>query len=53
VPVASVDRTAYPRFGRVVSAGELAAVFTPTAGEVGGARERAHEAQHLLVRWCG
>jgi hypothetical protein len=33
-----MDRTAYPRFARVVSARELAEDFTPTDAEVGWAR---------------
>lgn len=36
----SVDRTAYPRFGRVVSGRELADSFTPTDAEAGWARGR-------------
>lgn len=32
--MASIDRTAYPRFKRVVSARELAEAFTPTPDEV-------------------
>jgi len=45
----SIDRTAYPRFGRVVSAVELAEVFTPTVDKEGWARERTVDAQHRLV----
>jgi hypothetical protein len=36
--VTSIDRTAYPRFARVVSARELAENFTPTDAEVSWAR---------------
>lgn len=45
----SVDRTAYPRFGRVVSARELAESFTPSVAEVEWARERTQDPQHLLA----
>jgi hypothetical protein len=39
--MASIDRTAYPRFKRVVSSRELAEAFTPTAGEMEWARGRS------------
>lgn len=45
----SVDRTAFPRFGRVVSARELAESFTPTAAEVEWARGRVQDEHHLLA----
>ena len=45
----SVDRTAYPRFGRVVSGRELADFFTPTDAEVEWARGRTQDLQHLLA----
>ncbi|MEV4393491.1 DUF4158 domain-containing protein [Nonomuraea sp. NPDC049607] len=45
----SIDRTAYPRFGRVVSARELAEVFTPTDAEVEWARGRTQDEHHLLA----
>ncbi|MFE2872399.1 DUF4158 domain-containing protein [Embleya sp. NPDC059259] len=38
--MASIDRTAYPRFKRVVPARELAEAFTPTAEEVSWADAR-------------
>jgi hypothetical protein len=47
--VASIDRTAYPRFTRAVSARELAEVFTPSAGEVEWARGKTQDDQHLLA----
>lgn len=47
--VASIDRTAYPRFSRMVSVGELAEAFTPSVEEVEWARGRTRDAQHLLV----
>lgn len=47
--MASIDRTAYPRFARVVSGRELAEAFTPTAAEVDWARGRTQDVQHLLV----
>ena len=47
--MASIDRTAYPRFTRAVSARELAEVFTPSAGEVEWARAKTQDDQHLLA----
>jgi TnpA family transposase len=47
--VASIDRTAYPRFKRVVSARELAEAFTPTMDEIAWARGRTQTEQHLLA----
>ncbi|WP_054248383.1 Tn3 family transposase [Rhodococcus opacus] len=47
--MASIDRTAYPRFKRVVSAQELAEAFTPTPGERGWAREKTQSDPHLLA----
>jgi hypothetical protein len=47
--VTSVDRTAYPRFPRVVSGRELAEAFTPSDGEVDWARGRTQDAGHLLA----
>ncbi|WP_460304036.1 DUF4158 domain-containing protein [Actinocorallia aurea] len=45
----SVDRTAYPRFGRVVSGRELVESFSPTVAEVEWARTKTQDQQHLLV----
>ena len=45
----SVDRTAYPRFGRVVSGRELADSFTPTEAEAEWARGRTQDPEHLLT----
>ena len=45
----SIDRTAYPRFTRVVSAQELAESFTPTPDEVAWARGKTHTDPHLLA----
>ena len=45
----SVDRTAYPRFGRVVSGWELAESFTPTDAEIEWARTRTQDEQRLLA----
>lgn len=45
----SVDRTAYPRFGRVVSGRELADSFTPTDAEAEWAQGRTQDQQHQLV----
>lgn len=47
--MASVDRTAYPRLPSVVSAGELAEVFTPTAAEVEWARASVIEPQAIAA----
>jgi SAM-dependent methyltransferase len=47
--VTSVDRTAYPRFGRVVSGRELAESFTPTDAEIEWARTRTQDEQRLLA----
>jgi hypothetical protein len=47
--LASIDRTAYPRFKRGVSARELAEAFTPTLDEVEWARGRTQSEQHLLA----
>ncbi|WP_248958473.1 Tn3 family transposase [Sphaerisporangium perillae] len=44
-----VDRTAYPRFGRVVSGRELAEAFTPTDAEVEWAQGKTQDQQHLLA----
>lgn len=47
--LAAIDRTAYPRFKRGVSARELAGAFSPTRDEVGWARGRTQSEQHLLA----
>jgi hypothetical protein len=47
--LASIDRTAYPRFKRVVSARELTEAFTPTADEVEWARTKTTTEQHFLA----
>ena len=44
--MASIDRTAYPRFKRVVSARELAEAFASTPDEAGWARGRTQNDQH-------
>jgi len=46
--MASIERTAYPRFRRVVSARELAGL-TPTEDDVAWARERSRTDEHLLA----
>ena len=46
--MASIERTAYPRFRRVVTALELAAL-SPTADDVRWARARARSDEHLLA----
>ena len=45
----SIERTAYPRFARMVSARELADVFTPAEDEVVRAREKTTSGQRLLA----
>jgi Domain of unknown function (DUF4158) len=46
--MASIERTAYPRFRRLVRTRELAAL-TPTADEVAWARAHARSGEHLLA----
>ena len=46
--MASIERTAYPRFRRVVSARELADL-TPTADDVAWARQLSRTDEHLLA----
>jgi len=47
--LASIDRTAYPRFKRAVSVRELAEAFTPTLDEITWARGRTQHEHHLLA----
>jgi hypothetical protein len=47
--LASIDRTAYPRFKRVVSGRELTEAFTPTPDEITWARGKTQNDQHLLA----
>ncbi|WP_304412560.1 DUF4158 domain-containing protein [Micromonospora sp. CNB394] len=47
--MASIERTAYPRLKPAVSVRELHEAFTPTADEIGWARERTRSARHLLA----
>lgn len=47
--MASIERTAYPRFKKVVSARELYEVFTPTPAETAWAREATRKGDNLLV----
>ncbi|WP_157892118.1 MULTISPECIES: DUF4158 domain-containing protein [Frankia] len=51
--MASIDRTAYPRFRGTVAARELVEPFTPTVGEVGWARGRTTADQTFLVLVIG
>ncbi len=44
----SIERTAYPRFKRLVTARELAGL-SPTPDEVGWARDRTRSDAHLLA----
>jgi Domain of unknown function (DUF4158) len=46
--VASIERTAYPRFKRTIAAKELREAFTPGADEVAWAREATRSHAHLL-----
>ena len=47
--MASIERTAYPRFKRAVSVRELHEAFTPTADEIAWAREKTRTEEHLLA----
>ncbi|MGH3783216.1 MAG: DUF4158 domain-containing protein [Pseudonocardiaceae bacterium] len=47
--MASIERTAYPRFKRFLSARELHVFYTPKAQEIAWAREVAGTGQHLLA----
>lgn len=47
--MASIDRTAYPRFKRVVSVRELAEAFMPVADEVEWARSRSQGESNFLA----
>jgi hypothetical protein len=47
--VASIDRTAYPRFKRMVSVHELVEAFTPVAAEVEWARGRSQGESNFLA----
>lgn len=47
--MASIERTAYPRFKKVVSARELYEAFTPTPRETAWAREATRTESNLLV----
>ena len=46
--MASIERTAYPRFRRFMSARELHVFYTPAAGEIAWARKNAGPDEHLL-----
>jgi hypothetical protein len=46
--VASIERTAYPRFKRIIAAKKLREAFTPSADEVAWAREATRAPGHLL-----
>ena len=45
----SIERTAYPRFKRLISAGELHGHFKPTREEVSWASQRTDSDGHLLA----
>ncbi|MFF7234508.1 DUF4158 domain-containing protein [Streptomyces sioyaensis] len=47
--MASVERTAYPRFKRIISERELAQFFTPDEAEVAWAAKRTHERPERLI----
>lgn len=47
--MASIERTAYPRFKRAVTARELHGSFTPSLGEIEWARELTRSPEHLLA----
>jgi hypothetical protein len=44
----SLERTAYPRFGRIITALELERVYTPTLEEMDWARAKVRTPNHLL-----
>jgi len=48
--MASIERTAYPRFKRFMSARELHVFYTPQPDEIVWAREAASSDEHLLAR---
>src|ERR1019366_8593213 len=48
-PLTSIDRTAYPRFRRTMSAREIADVFTPSAEEVEWARDKTTAPPNMLA----
>ena len=45
----SIERTAYPRFKRLTTAGVLRVFFTPTEEEIAWARERTRETVALFA----
>ncbi|MEU9056436.1 Tn3 family transposase [Streptomyces sp. NPDC048384] len=45
----SIERTAYPRFKRLMSAREMHVFFTPKREEIGWAQERTRSEEHLLA----
>src|SRR5690349_16802452 len=47
--MASVERTAYPRFKRTITSRELYEAFTPGPSEVAWARGKARSSEHLLA----
>ncbi|MBQ1095040.1 Tn3 family transposase [Streptomyces sp. b94] len=47
--MASVERTAYPRFKRTITSRELHQAFTPGTAEVAWVRGKARSAEHLLA----
>lgn len=47
--MASIERTAYPRFKRVTSARELEESFTPTPEEIAWAEGLTRSESHLLA----
>jgi TnpA family transposase len=49
VRVTSIDRTAYPAFGRMVTSRELRDLLTPSAGEIEWARDSTATGSHLLA----
>ncbi|MFE4800381.1 DUF4158 domain-containing protein [Streptomyces sp. NPDC056708] len=47
--MASVERTAYPRFKRTITSRELHQAFTPGTVEAMWARGKARSSEHLLA----
>ena len=48
--MASIERTAYPRFKRFMSAREQHVFYTPRPDEIVWAREATSSDEHLLAR---
>jgi hypothetical protein len=49
--ITSIERTAYPRFKRFLSARELHVFYTPQPEEIAWARGQVRSDEHLLGAW--